>query len=108
MSYQIKLKQYQQRINKGNKNGYKILNTAKYLSSGIIQNYLIYLSTKKICTFFTNTSKVLSWKSKWLSEESTRNITASDSHFAPTFINYYPLPDIKFNGQYLVKNINTS
>ena len=34
------------------------------------------------------------------------NITASDSNFAPTLINYYPLPDIKFNGHYLTENNN--
>ena len=58
--------------------------------------------------FFTNTSQVLSWKSKGLSEESIENITTSDSNFAPTLINYDPLPDIKFNGHCLIKNIITS
>ena len=26
------------------------------------------------------------------------NITTSDANFAPDLINYFPLPDIKFNG----------
>ena len=56
--------------------------------------------------FFTNVSKVLSWKSVGLSEESFENITTSDSNFAPILINYYPLPDIKFNGHCLINNDN--
>ena len=57
---------------------------------------------------FTNTSKVLSWKSKVLSVKSVENITTTDDDFAPTLINYYPLPDIKFNGHCLMNNSNTS
>ena len=32
----------------------------------------------------------------------------SDSSFAPTLINYYPLPDAKFNKHCLINNNNTS
>ena len=32
-----------------------------------------------------------------MSEESTENITKSDSNFAPTFVDYHVLPDINFN-----------
>ena len=33
-------------------------------------------------------------------------LTPSEGNFAPTLINYYPLPDIKFNGHCLRNNIN--
>ena len=66
-----------------------------------------YISHIKVMReFFTNTSKVLSWKSIGLSEESVENITTSDSNFAQTLITYYPLPDIKFNGNCLIINNN--
>ena len=42
-----------------------------------------------------------------MSEESIENITKSDSLFAPTFVNHYILPDVKFNGHSL-KNNNLS
>ena len=87
-------------------NGYKIVNGAKYFSSGTLQNHLIYFSYKKYFRFFTNTCKILLWKSIGLSEESIENITASESNFAPTLTSYYPLPDIKFNGQCLINNNN--
>ena len=32
-----------------------------------------------------------------MSEENIENITKSDKCFAPTFVNYLVLPDIKFN-----------
>ena len=32
-----------------------------------------------------------------MSEESIEYITKSDKNFAPTFINFYPLPDTKLN-----------
>ena len=63
---------------------------SKYFSSAMLQNYLIFLSTKKYFRFFTNISQVLSWKSKQLSEENMENITTSDSNFALTLISYYP------------------
>ena len=56
--------------------------------------------------FFTNTSKILSWKSIGLLKESIENITTSNSNFDPTLFNYYPLPDIKFNKDCLINNNN--
>ena len=38
-------------------------------------------------------------------EERIKNITKSGRNFGPTLINYYPLPDIKFNGNCLIKII---
>ena len=39
-----------------------------------------------------------------MSEENIENITKSDSNFAPTFVDHHVLPDINFNGHYLVDN----
>ena len=39
-----------------------------------------------------------------MSEESIEKITKSDSHFAPTFVDHHLLPDMNFNGHYLIKN----
>ena len=58
--------------------------------------------------FFTNTSKTLSWKSIGLLKESIENITTSNSNFDPTLFNYYPLPDIKFNRNWLINNNDLS
>ena len=66
----------------------------------------MYLLYKKYFKFFTNTSKLLSWKSIALLLESTENITTSNCNFAPTLINFYPLSDIKFNGHCLMNNNN--
>ena len=65
---------------------------------------MIYFSYKKYFRFFTNTYNVLSWKSIGHSEKGIENITTSDSNFPPILINYYPLPDIKFNGNCLINN----
>ena len=43
-------------------------------------------------------------KTKGMSKENIETITKSDSNFAPSFVNHYALPDINFNGQYLVNN----
>ena len=39
-----------------------------------------------------------------MSEGSTENITTTDNTFAPTLINFYPLPDAKFNGNCLINS----
>ena len=44
------------------------------------------------------------WKANGISEESIENITKPDSNFAPFFVDHRPLPDINFNGYFLIKN----
>ena len=39
-----------------------------------------------------------------MSEESIENITKSNSLFAPAFVNHYILPDVNFNGHWLINN----
>ena len=67
-------------------NGYEILNGARYFSSAAFQNNLIYFSCKKHFRFFTNTSKVSSWKSIEDPEKDIENITTSGRNFAQTWI----------------------
>ena len=44
------------------------------------------------------------WKSNGTSEEGIKNIIAIDYDFAPTLLNSYPLPYVKFNGHCLINN----
>ena len=37
-----------------------------------------------------------------MSEQSIENITTSDNTFAPSLVNYDPLPDAKLNGDCLI------
>ena len=83
---------------------FSILNGAKYFSSGIFQNYLVFIPANKYINYFTGTTRIESWKSNGMLEESIKNITKSDSNFAPTFADHHILPDINFNGHCLIKN----
>ena len=85
-------------------NKFSILNGAKYFSSGIFQNYLVFTRAKKYIKYFTGTTWIESWKSNEMSEESIENITKSDSNFAHTFVDHHSLRDINFNGHCLIKN----
>ena len=85
-------------------NGYKILNGAKYFSSGIFQNYLVFITAKKHNKHFSGTTRINSWNSNGMSEENIESVTKSESNFAPTFVDHHVLPDIKFNGYCLINN----
>ena len=80
-----------------------MINDAKHFS-GILQNYFIFISAKKYVKYFSGTNQIYSWKSNGISEESIRNITKSDSFFAPTFVNHYLFRDVNFNGHCLINN----
>ena len=84
---------------------FSILNGAKYFSSGIFQNYLVFMPAKKYIKYFSGTTRINSWKYNGMSEENIENITKSDSNFAPTFVDHHVLPDINFNVHWLVNNI---
>ena len=56
-------------------NKFRILNAAKYFSSGIFQNYLVFIPAKKYIKYFTGTTRNESWKSNGMSEEIIENIT---------------------------------
>ena len=83
---------------------FSILNGAKYFSSGIFQNYLVFIPAIKHIKYFHGTTQIYSWKSNGMSEESIENITKSDSNFAPTFVDHHLLPDMNFKGHCLIKS----
>ena len=69
-------------------NKLSILNGAKYFSLIIFQNYLAFIPTKKYIKYFSGTTRVESWKSNGMSEESIGNITKSDSNYAVVFVEH--------------------
>ena len=85
-------------------NKFIFLNGAKYFSSGIFQNYLVFIPAKKYIKYFTGATQINSRKSNGMSEENMENTTKSESLFAPTFVDHHVLPDINFNGHCLINN----
>ena len=64
---------------------FNILNEAKHFSSGIFQNYLVFIPAKKYIKYFGDTTGISLWKSNEISKENIENITKSDRNFAPIF-----------------------
>ena len=62
-----------------------ILNGAKFLSSGIFQNYLVFIPARKYIKYFSGTIRIDFWKSNQISKEKLDNITKSDSNFCTNF-----------------------
>ena len=85
-------------------NGYKIRNGAKYFSSRILQNYLVFTPDKKYFKFFSGATQIYFGKSNRIFEESIENITTSDNTFASILIGTCPLQVVKFNGNCLIRN----
>ena len=85
-------------------NKFCILNGAKYFSSGILQNYLVFIPAKKYIKYFSGTTRIDSWKCDGMSEENIENIIKSDSNFAPTFVKHHTRHN--FNGNCLINNIS--
>ena len=56
-------------------NKFSILNDAKYFSSGIFQNYLVFVPAKKYIKYFSGTTQIDLWISNGISEESIENVT---------------------------------
>ena len=97
------------RLTKDLINRFSILNAGKCFSSGTFHNYLVFTPAKKYIKYFSGTTRIESWKSNEMFEESIENITKSDSNFAPTFVDHRLLPDMNFNGHCLIKsNISIS
>ena len=105
MNYQKKLKAISTKgLTKYLINKFSILNGAKYFSSGIFQNYLVFIPTKKYIKYFSGTTRIDSWKFNGMSEENIENITKSVCNFAPVFVDYHVLPGIDFNGHCLIND----
>ena len=77
-------------------NKFYIFNGAKHFSSGISQNYLVFISAKKYIKYFSGTTQINSWKSNGMSEENIENISKSDSNVARTLVDQYVLHWHKF------------
>ena len=86
-------------------NKFSILNGAKHFSSGIFQNCLVFIPTKKYIRFFSGTTHIDWRKSNGVSEENIENVIKSDSNFTPTFVDHHVLPCITFNGHCLINII---
>ena len=82
-------------------------NGAKYFSSGIFQNYSVFIPAKKYIKYFNGTTRTDSWKSTEMSKENNEIITKSDNNFAPALVDHYVSPGINFNGHCLI-NIKIS
>ena len=57
------------RLTKGLRNTFSILNEAKYFSSGIFQNCLVFIPAKKYSKYFSGTTRINFWKSKGMSRK---------------------------------------
>ena len=85
-------------------NKFSILTGAKYFSSGIFHNYLVFIPAEKYIKYFSGTTWIELGKSNRISEENSGNITKSDINFAPTFVYHHLLPDMYFKGHCLIRN----
>ena len=85
-------------------NKFSIFNGAKYFSSEIFQNYLVFIPAKKYIKNFSGTTWIESWKPNKMSEKGIENITKSGRNFAPNFVDHHLLLDMNFNGHCLRKN----
>ena len=56
-------------------NKFSILNGAKYFSSGILQNQLVFMPAKRYLKYFSDTTRIDSWISNKMSEEIIEHIT---------------------------------
>ena len=67
-------------------NKFSILNGAKYFSSGILQNYLVFIPVKNDVKYLHATTQVYMWKLNGMSGENVENITKSGSDFVAIFV----------------------
>ena len=71
MNYQKKVEAISTKgLTKNLMNKCKVLDCAKYCFSGILQNYLVLISSNKDFKFFSSATEIYSQKSKGMSEES--------------------------------------
>ena len=54
-------------------NKYNILNRPKYFSLGIFQNYLVFIPGKTYIRYFSDTTRIDSWKSNGMSKKQIEN-----------------------------------
>ena len=85
-------------------NKFGILNEAKCFSSGLFQNYLIFIPATKYVKYFSCTIRIDLLKSNGMSEENIKNITKWDNSFTSTLVDHHVLSHINFNGHCLIYN----
>ena len=85
-------------------NKFSFFNWIKHFSSGIFQNYLVFILAKRHIKYFSGTTNIDSWKCNKISEGNFENKTKSDSKFTPTFIDHHLLPEIDFDRHCLINN----
>ena len=72
-----KVKGVSRRLTKDLIDKLSIFNRARYFSSGIFQNYLVFTPARRYIKYFSGTTWIHSWKSNGMSEENIENITKS-------------------------------
>ena len=76
---------------------YSVLNDAKYFGENESQNCLVFQPIPKYLSYSIKTSKISSWTSIGMSEESTKNSSIADNSFGPEKIGQYTNLTVKFN-----------
>ena len=86
-------------------NQISIFNGVKYFTSGIFQNYLVFIPAKKYISLLNMLVALHGLISGKNVRKNIKNITKSDSNFAPTFVDHHLLWDIYFNEHCLINNV---
>ena len=82
-------------------NKFSILNRTKCFSSGIFQNYLVFLLANNTLNILV---ALIGMNCGNPMECQKKKITKSDSNFAPNFVHHHLLQYMNFNGHCLTKN----
>ena len=72
-------------------NQISIFNGVKYFTSGIFQNYLVFIPAKKYISLLNMLVALHGLISGKNVRKNIKNITKSDSNFAPTFVDHHLL-----------------
>ena len=78
-------------------NKFSILNGAKYFSSGIFQNYLVFIPAKNTLNILVVLLGFIRGNLMECQKENIENIAKSDNNFASTFVDHNVLQDKNFN-----------
>ena len=70
----------------------------------MFQNYLVFIPAKKYVIYFSCTTPTDLQKSNGTSRENIKNVTKTNSNFAPYFADHHVLLGINLNGHCLMNN----
>ena len=68
-----------------------------YISSGIFQNYFLFIPAKNYIKYISGNTRIDSWKSNEMLKENIKTTNKSGSKFAPTFFDHHVLQWTLFN-----------